>query len=141
MRLRQTKINEPFVAELATPVVQAIAEIEDWDTASTVFRYCNRSNAYRDLRAACRDANVPYFSPHVFGRHKFATRHLEAGYSLQFVKDAGHWKTIRMVAERYGHLEQREVANAVRAVGDSRGGAINNGSGSVTTVVRLNNFG
>lgn len=119
--IRQTKINEPFVAELARPVVEAIAEIEDWEDAPIVFRYCNRSNAYRDLKAACRAAGVPYFSPHVFGRHKFATRLLEAGYSLQFVKDAGHWKTIRMVAERYGHLEKREVASAVRAVGDKWG--------------------
>ena len=54
---------------------------------------------------------MPYFSPHVFGRHKFATRFLEAGYSLQFVKNAGHWKTIRLVAELYGHLEKREELN------------------------------
>jgi hypothetical protein len=34
---------------------------------------------------------------------------LKNGMSLMWVKDAGRWKTICIVDERYGHLELQEV--------------------------------
>jgi len=119
--IKRTKTDEPFTVELASPVVAAIKQIENWQNCPRLFGYSSRSNVHRDIKKACARAGIQYFCPHVFGRHKFASRLLEAGYSLQFVKEAGQWKTIKMVAERYGHLERREVAKAVRAVGDKWG--------------------
>lgn len=68
-------------------------------------------------REALDNLSVPYFSPHELGRHSFASRLLAAGFSLQYVKDAGGWKTIEMVSNRYGHLEKKETTRAVHEVG------------------------
>ncbi len=72
----------------------------------------------RDVREACQAAGLDYYAPHEFGRHAFATRMLRAGYSLQYVKDAGGWKTIEVLSKLYGHLERKEWTAGVHSVGD-----------------------
>jgi hypothetical protein len=42
---------------------------------------------------------------------------LKNGKSLNWVKDAGRWKTICIVDERYGHLELQEVDGQARDAG------------------------
>ena len=86
-----------------------------------LFPYGDRHNVYRALRAACKRAGVPYYGTHALGRHAFATRLLKDGWSVKHVAAAGGWKSPKMVLERYGHLEQSEVANDVKELGDRWG--------------------
>jgi integrase len=86
-----------------------------------LFTYGDRHNVYRELRATCKRAGVPYYGTHALGRHAFATRLLREGKSLKFVADAGGWASIKMPAQHYAHLEKSEVQDAVKAVGDSWG--------------------
>jgi hypothetical protein len=44
---------------------------------------------------------------------------LRAGYSLQYVKDAGGWKSIEVLSRLYGHLERKEWTAGVHKVGDA----------------------
>jgi integrase len=113
------KNGDPVLVRLSQPVSEAIRSY-NWQEGPGLFgtlTWTARRNAYRMLKAACKRAGVPYFTFHTAGRHKFAKRLLEAGYSLAHVKSAGRWKSIRVVAELYGHLEHSEVDDATRAVG------------------------
>lgn len=65
------------------------------------------------LKEICDRHGIPYYSPHVLGRHAFARRMLKAGYSLQHVKDAGGWKTLSVLSSHYGHLASAETSRAV----------------------------
>jgi integrase len=71
-----------------------------------LFRYGpgSASSVRREIKAACTDAGVPYFSPHKFGRHALSTRLLRAGKSLELVRRAGGWATIRSFS---GHSRKR----------------------------------
>ena len=44
---------------------------------------------------------------------------LRAGYSLQYVKDAGGWKSVEVLSRIYGHLERKEWAAGVKKVGNA----------------------
>jgi integrase len=94
-------------------VIDAIKEIPRWRSQRWLFGTCHRSNISRDFAKAADAAGVERFGTHAIGRHSFATRILRDGRSLKFLKDAGRWKTIKMPATRYGHLEQSEVADGV----------------------------
>jgi hypothetical protein len=61
------------------------------------------------------DAFDAFFS--VVGPVLFASGVLRDGKSLKFLKDAGRWATIKMPAQRYGHLERSEVDQEVREMG------------------------
>lgn len=111
-----SKTGEPFEVALSEPVVEAIKEIPDWRRQRWLFGSASRSNVYRAIREACAAAGVPAYGSHAFGRHSFASRLLREGYSLKFLKDAGRWKTIKMPAQRYGHLEQSEVNEEVKGM-------------------------
>lgn len=100
----------PLVLDLFKRMVPDDAKQDDW-----LFGWAPTSAASisRDIRRCCARAEIPWYSAHKFGRHVFATRMLRAGYSLQYVKEAGGWATIEMVSERYGHLAVKEVTSAV----------------------------
>ena len=87
-------------------------------TGRRLFPYGDRHNVYRALRAVCKKAGLPYYGTHALGRHAFATRLLKQGKSLKFVQDAGGWKSIKMPAMHYGHLEKSEVQDEIRKVGE-----------------------
>lgn len=113
------KNGNPILVRLADPVVEAIMAY-NWQAGPGLFgtlTWKARRNAYRMLKAACKRAGAPYFTMHKAGRHKFAKRLLEAGYSLAHVKSAGRWSTMKVVGELYGHLEHSEVDEATREVG------------------------
>jgi integrase len=131
LSIPDTKTRVPFEVRLADAAIDAIKDMwleqqrEDAERALKgkpplkrrwLFGTALRSNIARDLRAAAKKAGVRYFSTHPIGRHSFATRLLREGKSLKFVKDAGGWATIKMVADRYGHLEKREVDEEVNEI-------------------------
>ena len=116
-----TKNGEPIVVPLPDTFMDWLASIPNWRQQERVFGYKYSSGVYKALRTACKKAKVPYYPPKSAGRHSFASRLLRLGYSLKFVKEAGGWKTIKMPAEIYGHLEQSEVHNEMRQVGHAWG--------------------
>ena len=111
--VKKTKPGPPRQIDLNPIVVAAIANMPDWSKREKLFGYASRHSVYGPLQRACERAGVEYFGPHKLGRHKFAARLLDDGYTLKDLMDAGAWSSIRMVAENYGHLEHRRVRNAV----------------------------
>lgn len=57
-------------------------------------------------------------SPRTAGRHSFATGLLAERRTLKEVQDAGRWKSIKMPALIYGHLELSKVDDDAREVGE-----------------------
>jgi integrase len=121
IEIGRTKNGEPLLVTLHPRLVPMILEMPGWRSRKWLFGNGPNaaSNFRRDVRSACELAGVDYYSPHEFGRHAFATRMLRAGYSLQYVKDAGGWKTIEVLSKLYGHLERAEWVEGVHRVGDS----------------------
>jgi integrase len=118
--IERTKNGEPVFLRLAAPVIEAI-QAYNWQAGPGLFGTLtvkNRRGLYRRLERSCKRAEIPYFPPHKAGSHAFAKRLLAAGKSLAHVKAAGRWKTIRVVAELYGHLEHSEVAQEATAIGE-----------------------
>lgn len=78
----------------------------------------NSANSFRrDFKARCIKHGLPYYTPHVFGRHMSVTRMLRAKkYSTKHVADA-HGMTEAMVATRYGHLAHSESTEALHEIG------------------------
>ena len=111
----KTKNGEARTVALANPVIRALADIPgNKDETQRVFGFSNRHSAIQAVRRHAESQGLEYIRPHRMGRHAFAARLLKAGHSLKLVQDAGGWKTIRMVAENYGHLEKQHVDDAVR---------------------------
>lgn len=119
--LHKTKTDRPVVVPLPETFIAFLQAVPGWQDRARVFGYGNRSNVYRDLKKACKAAKQPYFTTHPAGRHKFSTRFLQAGYSLKHLQEAGGWASIKMPAERYGHLEQSEVRKTVDSLGQKWG--------------------
>ena len=118
--LQSTKNDEPANVALHPRVVAALANLAtDPGPGDSVFGYPYRWSVYKPLRAACKRAEVEYeaVKPHRSGRHRFAARLLEEGHSLQTVKEAGYWKSIKVVSDNYGHMEQSQIHDVVRKVG------------------------
>jgi integrase len=120
----RTKNGEPVQLRLSKPASDAI-KAYDWRDRECLFGTRHRTTIYKWVRAACAAAGVPYFNPYAFGKHRFASRHLERGKSLKWVQEAGRWKTIKMVAERYGHLERRELEDEMNEFSEKWAGNVN----------------
>jgi len=78
-----------------------------------VFTYTSRYSVNERIRVVCRRAGIPYKSPHLCGRHSFATNALARGASIREAMDAGDWKSSAVFLETYVH-----TANASRRVAD-----------------------
>lgn len=111
--LTETKNGRPRRVSLAPMVVAAIANIVP--DQGKVFGYANKSGVYNALRATCKRAKIRYRPTHAFGRHAFAARLLASGATLKEVQEAGGWRSIRMPAETYGHLERSHVDEIVQS--------------------------
>ena len=117
----RTKNGEAVFLDLHPHVARLLRQMPEWEGRHWLFGDGpnSGSNARRDIKRACQKAGVRYFSPHELGRHSFATRMLRAGYSLQYVKDAGGWKSIEVLSRLYGHLERKEWTEGVHEVGSA----------------------
>jgi hypothetical protein len=124
LSIPDTKNGRPVLVRLSPPVIDAIKAIPAWRKQRWLCGSCHRSNLAKSIKAAVKraeaelqmtdpDAKLSTFGTHALGRHSFASRLLKEGFSLKFVQDAGRWATGKMVSDRYGHLEQSEVASAV----------------------------
>ena len=106
---RMVFLTKDLVARL-----KALPHLRGADLDTRLFGWQQHYSVYKPLRRACEKAGVAYFAPHIFGRHAFASGLLAAGHSLKMIAEAGGWKSHRLVATTYGHLEQSGIENAVR---------------------------
>jgi integrase len=112
--------GNPLLVKLAKPVLASF-NAYNWQQGPGLFgrftfRY--RRSAYKELAAACKAAGIQYYPLHKAGRHAFARRLLDAGYSTSQVMVAGKWCSSRLVNELYGHYAHSEVDDATRAVSE-----------------------
>jgi integrase len=134
LSIPDTKTGQPVELQLSEPVLEAIEDmLREWREEDEkrhharkplkqrlwLFGTSNRSNFARDLAAACKKANLPYYSSHMAGRHSFASDILSEGKSLPYLMQAGRWTSLKAVA-RYSHLARSEVADEVRHLGKAK---------------------
>lgn len=104
--VRRTKNGEPRMAPLP----------EGWTYPANGWGYTTTQGVGAALRRAHKAAGLPYRDGHELGRHAFAARFLKAGGSIKRLKEAGGWKKLSVVDDRYGHLEMTEVHDFMRGL-------------------------
>lgn len=139
LRIRDEKGDQNIVLDLAEPAYFALCAIPELDTAKKIrvgkdgkgtprltkskkealFGTFHLTTMRKWLLKACKEAGVPYHMAKEAGRHAFASGALEEGKSLVWLKDAGYWKTIKVPAEKYGHLEKQKVHRQARESGEA----------------------
>lgn len=115
--LGRTKNGDPRRVKLVPVVIDAINALPK--RGGTVFGYASRFSVNQAIERNCARAGITYLSSHRLGRHAFAARLLRAGHTLKVVAEAGGWRSLRMVSEVYGHLEQSAVDQAVVSASSS----------------------
>lgn len=119
--LLRTKTSTNSVRHLTDELVGRLAQLErDADRAEPVFRYRSRHSVSERIAAVCMRAEIPYKSPHVCGRHTFATTAIDAGIDVRTAMDAGDWKSSSVFLETYVHSRRqagRTVADRFNAAG------------------------
>lgn len=89
---------------------------EGWEYPHGGWGYDTTQGVGKALRRAHKAAGLPYRDGHELGRHAFAARFLKAGGSIKRLKEAGGWKKLAVVDERYGHLEMTDVHDFMRGL-------------------------
>jgi integrase len=112
--LRRTKNGRPRTVVLPATVHKAMLPLKG--SEGPLFGFADRWALNRALEEACEAAELPRMTSHKVGRHAFAARLLKAGKTLKEVPEAGGWspKSMPMLAEVYGHLEQSHIDAIVR---------------------------
>lgn len=113
----RTKNGEPRMVPLPPQVIAAVANVIPDD--GLALHYVSRDAVNKDLQRTAKRAGLPHMSSHKIGRHTFAARILAAGHGIKTLKEAGGWKSIRIVDETYGHLEQSHVHQVMLDVANS----------------------
>lgn len=83
-----------------------------------VFRFSSRWSVNERIGAVCRRAEIAYKSPHVCGRHAFATNAMAMGADIREAMDAGGWKSVDIFIGIYVHVNEAErlVANRFNSI-------------------------
>lgn len=118
--LLKTKTATNSVRHLTDDLVGRLRELErDADLDEPVFRYTSRHSVSERIDAVCKRAEIPYKSPHVCGRHTFATAAIDAGIDVRTAMDAGGWRSSSVFLETYVHSRRvagRTVADRLNAI-------------------------
>jgi integrase len=120
LHLGHTKNGREVFLRLDARVVEIMQRMPDWRSRECLFRYRPRYGAdaiNKLIKETCERLGLPYYSTHKLGRHRFALRMLEKGYSLQHVKDAGGWETIDVLSDRYGSRAHTESTESIHDAG------------------------
>jgi integrase len=118
--LRKTKNGKPRMVPISETIAEAIRtfiQLDSLEGEDTVFGYSGRWSVNQAIERVCAKAGIKYYSSHKLGRHAFASRLLMSGRTLKEVQDAGGWDSFAIVAEVYGHLEEKAVDSIVRGKG------------------------
>jgi len=83
-----------------------------------VFRFRSRWSVNERIVAVCRRAEIAYKSPHVCGRHAFATNAMAMGADIKEAMEAGGWKSVDIFIGIYVHVPNAErlVANRFNGI-------------------------
>jgi integrase len=111
----KTKNGEPRMVPLP----------EGWAYPAGGWGYTTTQGVGGALRKAHKALGIPYRDGHELGRHAFAARFLKAGGSIKRLKEAGGWKKLAVVDERYGHMEITEVHDFMRGLSANRAKSVN----------------
>lgn len=113
--LLRTKTCANSVRYLSEDVAERMRRLgERSDYNGRVFGYTSRFSVGERIKAICARAEIPYKSPHVCGRHTFATTAIELGIDIGTAMAAGEWKSSKIFLEIYVHPR----VNAGRLVAD-----------------------
>lgn len=112
--LHMTKNGEPRVIPAPEVLMRALRPLRG---RGSLFGYASRFTLNQAIARACKKAGRGPFTSHEIGRHAFAARLLRMGYTIAEVQKAGGWKSYRVVADTYGHLEKSRVDSAVIEAG------------------------
>jgi integrase len=131
--LRETKNGVPRLVSLTDMTFEALIPLRG--TVGPLLGFKSRFTLNQAIARACHRAALPVMTSHGLGRHAFAARLLRQGKTLKEVQEAGGWKSFRMVAEIYGHLERSSVDAAVRGA-DTELATILKSDGNVVRIQR-----
>lgn len=115
-----TKNGEPALVPLTETALAAVAAIMPDDDETPIFGYWTVQGVNKALARTAKAADVPYLSTHKIGRHTFAGRILDAEYGIKTLKEAGRWKRLQVVDERYGYMEISPVHKIMVEVADGK---------------------
>jgi integrase len=113
VNIGRTKTGDPALVPLSPAAYAAVMAIMPADPAEPVFGFTTVQGLNKALASAAERAELPYLSSHKIGRHSFAARILGRGKDIKTLKEAGRWKKLQTVDERYGHLEMRHAHEAM----------------------------
>lgn len=116
----KTKSGKSRLIALSDATRKAVEAVLAKDEFTPALGLRSRDSLRGGLAWAARRAGLPYLSAHKIGRHAFAARLLGLGYSLEVVRQAGGWATLKVLSENYGHLEQSQIDDAVLAAATMR---------------------
>lgn len=114
--LLRTKTEKNSPRSLTDDLVRRIGALGISDRP--VFGYTSRYSVNERIRAVCQRAGIPYKSPHLCGRHSFATNALALGVDVRTAMDAGGWKSSVTFLETYVHTPNagRDVADRFNSI-------------------------
>ena len=115
--LLRTKTSTNSVRDLNDAVVTRLRQLAR-APEDRVFSYLSRHSVNERIKAVCRRAGITYKSPHLCGRHSFATNALALDMDIKTAMEAGDWKSSSVFMETYVHVRNasRRVADAFNAV-------------------------
>jgi integrase len=113
--LLRTKTSRNSERSLTDDVAERLRKLQaDRKPDDRVFHYTARYSVNERLKAVCKRAGISYKSPHLCGRHTFATTAIELGVDIGTAMAAGDWRSEKVFLGTYFHPRQ----NAGRAVAD-----------------------
>jgi integrase len=116
----RTKNSNARQVRLHSEIVACWDGLPEGAPEDAIFPWANKSAAAWWIRKLQIKHDLPRVKLHNIGRHKFAKRFLDAGNSLYDLMIVGGWRTIKIVAETYGHWERKRVDDAVTEVDAGR---------------------
>jgi len=83
-----------------------------------VFRVRNRKTPYDRIKRVCERAGIAFKSPHLCGRHAFATNAMAMGADIKEAMQAGDWKSVDIFIGIYVHVPNadRLIANRFNGI-------------------------
>jgi integrase len=118
LRVKETDVRDGYihVARTKNGSPRMVPVPDGWEYPAGGWGYTTSQGVGGALRRAHEAAGLPYRRGHELGRHGFAARFLGTGKSIKALKEAGGWKKLSVVDERYGHLEQTEIHDFMRGL-------------------------
>lgn len=121
----KTKTDEPRMIYFPQLVADLLQALKDGGQKGGPFKMWGATRtALHAIQTEFVRLKMPAYGTHQIGRHAFAERLLGQGRTLKQVQEGAGWKDIKTLSDRYGHLEQSQVADIVRESGAAmfRGG-------------------